>query len=212
MSCCSLSCSTLQNGEMTKPCLALSTPLLLHGSFLWALAQWLLGLLPCSRWPAGEILRSLLKAPLPFPAVPCNLFYWRMQESEHFCGFGFQVCVIALSCSDWQTCPTYWCWFQIAADFWIYLTDLLRLENPFFLLCLMNAPHFECLNPKPFFPLFFFLMLSVHFLPTQASLGVFCFYAFSTSVHLGSAGSHKVNWHSHIRQTWRCFSLWALRN
>lgn len=152
MSCCSLSLSALQNGEMTKPCVALSTPLLLHRSFLWALAQWLLGLLPCSRWPAGEILRSLLKAPLPFPAVPCNLFYWRMQESEHFCGFAFsglRYCFIM----QWLTNLSYI--LMLASD----SSRLLNLSHrspqvgkPIFLALFDECTTFRMSQSKTFFP------------------------------------------------------------
>lgn len=181
----------------------LSALLILHGSFLSALAQWLLGLVPCSRWPAGQILWSLLKAPPPFPAVPCNLFYWRMQESEHFCEFGFQVfhyCFIM----QWLTNLP--CALMLARDSSRALNLSHRspqVGKPIFLALFDECTTLWLSQSKTFFFfsfLYFLAMISVHCLPTQASLALFCFDPFSTSVHLGSAGSRKVNSQSHIRQ------------
>lgn len=41
------------------------------------------------------------------------------------------VFIIALSYSHGQISPTYYCWLDRPAGFWIYLTDLLMLENYF---------------------------------------------------------------------------------
>lgn len=92
-----------------------------HGDYVVvfhsSLAQRLLGLVPCSHWPF-----------CPF------LLFFVTHKSEHFCKFGFQLFMIAWSRSDWQTCPTYCCWLEIAAGFAIYFSA------PFFLL----KNHFSC--------------------------------------------------------------------
>lgn len=116
-------------------------------SVLLAWAPWLLGLVPCSHWPAGKILWPLLKAPVHFPAGPFNLFYCCMQKTEQHCDFTR----FSLSSCKWLTNLAY---KLVLAWHGSRVFDLSHWKTELFLICLMNTTHSGHFNPAAnfFFP------------------------------------------------------------